>query len=217
MDHAPILCKSGAMDIERNPVAIQQLGPTPEHLRRAIAAAPVLHRQRGFSLPGSGVRGAAVCPGRTARRRLAADRQRRADLRRVAKAVALFPAAGCRGAMEHRGAGRGARLHEHLFLPGDRPPAAGHRRRDRVSRADRAGAGRHAQPAQRGGAGRRGGRRMDADPCAARRRADGLRLRLRELRALHAVHRARTSRGERRRQRGHRSARRGDAGGACCW
>ena len=95
------------------------------------AAARLLRRQRGLPLPRPGLRGAAVRPRRRARRRLAADRLRRAGLRRSgAGPGALWRSTGRQALL--LAVGRRPGGDELLLLPRHRPPPARHRRGDRV-------------------------------------------------------------------------------------
>src|SRR6478672_75739 len=87
-------------------------------------SARLLRRERDLPLPRPGLRGAAVRPCRRARRRLAADRLRRARVRALAPPVATLgpPRAPGQGAAPP--VGSGPRGDELLLLHGHRPPAA---------------------------------------------------------------------------------------------
>ena len=100
--------------------------------------------------------------------------------------------------------GRGARGDELLLLPGDRPAAARHRRRDRVPARDRRSP-RSARARARNVARARArrARRLPAHRRAAGRRAARRRVRVRQRRPVRALHRARPPR---------RAARRRSAG-----
>ena len=104
----------------------------------------LLRRQRRLPLPRTGVRRAPLRPRRRARRRLAADRCGRAVF-----ALWRRPWRCSDGSTSAAGDGRSlrgarARRDERLLLPGDRPAAARHGRRDRVPAGDRAGGARDA-------------------------------------------------------------------------
>src|SRR4051812_11060062 len=94
------------------------------------ASAPVLRRQRDLPLPRPCLRRAAVRPRRGARRRLAADCLRRARLRAVAPPLAHLARPPARRPDPAPPVGRGPGADELLLLRRDRPPAAGHGRRD---------------------------------------------------------------------------------------
>ena len=108
------------------------------------APARLLRRQRDLPLPRPRLRGAAVRARRRARRRLAADRLGRARVRALAPALARCGAPRRDGRRLLARVGRRPRRHELLLLPGHRPPAARHRRRDRVPARDRARRARRA-------------------------------------------------------------------------
>ena len=80
----------------------------------------------------------------------------------VAAPVAGVPGPGSRGPAPAAGLGRGAGGDERLLLHGDRPPAARHRRCDRVPAGDRARRARRALVAQCRGARARRARRVPA-------------------------------------------------------
>ena len=115
---------------------------TPPRSRATAArspAPPLLRRQRRLPLPRPGVRGAALRARRRARRRLAADRVRRADLRGLAAAVAGVRGAGPRGPAPAARLGRGAGADERLLLRWRSTGSPlGHGRGDRVPARDRA-------------------------------------------------------------------------------
>ena len=107
-------------------------------MRTASPAPRLLRRQRDLPLPRPGLRRPPVRPRRGPRRRVAADRLRRARLRAVAAPVARVRRARPPRPPARAGLGRRAGAHELLLLRRDRPAAARHGRRDRVPARDRA-------------------------------------------------------------------------------
>ena len=173
----------------------------------------VFRRKRRLPLPGAGLRRTPVRAGRAARRGLAANRQRRARIRRLAPALAAAVGGGRLDPAPARGARGRAGRDEQLLLRGDRAPAARHRVGDRVPPGDRAGRGRRPLGAQRRRGGAGGRRRVRADGHQGTRRRPRVRAGLRQRRAVRVLHCAGPSRLAPGRYRGHRRARRGNAAG----
>ncbi len=179
--------------------------------QRAGPAAGVLRGERGVPLPGTLVRGVVVPAGGRPGRRLAANRQRRGRLRRVAPPVAALSSTFSQPANDVARAGRRPGVHERLLLPGNRALATGNGRRHRVSGAGGARGTWRAHASKYGGAGTGGHGRVPADGRAARRGAARIRVRFRQLRAVRPVRGARARHRRRRRRYWSGSARRLDA------
>ncbi len=168
--------------------------PTDEAPRRCGAARGVLRRQRRLPLPRAFLRGAALRPGRRARRRVAPDRLGRRDLRPLAAALADVSRARSRRTDADRRAGSRLCRDERLLLHLDRPAPAGDGCRDRVHRPDRPRGDRCADGSQRRRGRDSGRRRVPADARAVRGGAGRGGLRLCERRAVHRLHRPRPPR-----------------------
>jgi hypothetical protein len=174
-------------------------------------AADLLRRQRRLSLPGAGLRRAAVRTGLAERRGLASDHQRRDRVRRVAAPLAAAPGCGPRRPASGRRPRRRPRRHEHLLLRGDRAAAARDRVRDRVSPGDPARGARPALGAQRCGARARGDGCVPPHGRPVARGGAGVRAGLCQRGAVRSLHRACAPHLPGARPARHRRPRRGDA------
>ena len=126
-------CRRGARRDENRPSRARS------RRTRDGATAALLRRKRRLPLPRACVRGAPLRPRRASRSRMAADRERSRGLRALATTVARTRPIGPRRARDRRRARGRLRGDERVLLRRDRPPAARHRRGDRVPARHRAG------------------------------------------------------------------------------